>query len=982
VQTPADGHARQLQQCATCGYRGQDAVREVIHGGDGPHAVIATGLFERIEQDQKKILAFADSRQEAAYFAWYLDDTYQSVLRRNVLYRTLLAGWDREREPLSLADLADGYRRRCSIENLVDEAAAIGEQRRRAWVDVYREFLTEETRLSLAGVGLIRWSVQWPSSFEPPEILLKEPWSLARKDALVLTFLLLDHFRRDRAVELDTREETELDWSSLDLIGSHRIVRLGPPSGQSQTVISWNGRQGWRLKFLAKIITRRGYACDQALDIADTALRSIWDHLVSFSDCQSANCQLLRRVNNGRRLNPVWWRAAPIGNEEQVYRCDTCNRVEPITVHDVCTRRGCGGRLVPVDNGIMADNHYRTLYEGDLRGKMIVEEHTAQLTTERGREVQRDFQKGRINLLSCSTTFELGVDLGDLNTVFLRNVPPEPFNYAQRVGRAGRRAGSPGFAVTYCRRGPHDLYHFSDPVRLLSGRTKPPSVALHNERVAERHLAAVALSEFFRHQPERFNKVRELLQDWSSPNFAKSVGTFLSNRREWLEKDFWAVFPRQLIKRLGIDDATWIGRLAGEDSRLRLAEAEVASDFRRAEELEQRSRNASEYQQADWAKRRKTTISEEDVLSFLSRKAVIPKYGFPVDVVELDTHRTGTRQGSNVTLARDLAIAIGEFAPTGTLVAGKREWQSYGLKKVPEREWERKKYKVCHRHNLMVTWNDGESLPQLPCGDTVPERTYVIPKFGFVTSTKAPRPPVRRPTRLFTTRPYFLHAAGAERGEIHINGTSGPLATIRKAIPGQMAVLSEGRRASQFYICNGCGAGFVEPRAAHETPWNSKCTERLARVSLGHEFVTDVVQVEFHLAPPPEDVAGDYVGLGLGIATALMEGMAQVVDVPTADLNVTIGRGGLAGLPVIVLYDAVPGGAGLVAHLEDSNVFRMSLEAAQRRVGGSCECSEDTSCYGCLRSYRNQFAHTQLRRGHVKRYLVEVLKHLKDAEMR
>ena len=104
-----------------------------------------------------------------------------------------------------------------------------------------------------------------------------------------------------------------------------------------------------------------------------------------------------------------------------------------------------------------------------------------------------------------------------------------------------------------------------------------------------------------------------------------------------------------------------------------LSELEVASDFRRADELELTSRNARQYQQADWAKRRKTTIAEEDVLSFLSRKAVIPKYGFPVDVVELDTQRAGTQQGFDVTLARDLTIAIGEFAPTATLVAGKRE---------------------------------------------------------------------------------------------------------------------------------------------------------------------------------------------------------------------------------------------------------------------------------------------------------------------
>jgi hypothetical protein len=194
--------------------------------------------------------------------------------------------------------------------------------------------------------------------------------------------------------------------------------------------------------------------------------------------------------------------------------------------------------------------------------------------------------------------------------------------------------------------------------------------------------------------------------------------------------------------------------------------------------------------------------------------------------------------------------------------------------------------------------------------------------------------------------------------------------SVTKASPGLMVVLCEGRRGAGFYICGLCGAGFrTNQRPPHKTPQGQDCRGTLDNVSLGHEFVTDVLQLQFHQAPPN---GVDVVSFGLSLAYAIVEGAAEVLEVPSTDLSATITHSS-TGVPPIVLYDNVPGGAGLVARLEREDVLKDCLRAACKRVEGSCGCAANTSCYGCLRHYRNQFAHPQLARGLVHGYLESLL---------
>ncbi|MEI2625261.1 MAG: helicase-related protein [Giesbergeria sp.] len=100
----------------------------------------------------------------------------------------------------------------------------------------------------------------------------------------------------------------------------------------------------------------------------------------------------------------------------------------------------------------------------------------------------------RLPVMFCSPTMELGVDISALNTVYLRNVPPTPANYAQRSGRAGR-SGQQALVITYCAAlSPHDQWFFHHATDMVHGIVKPPTLDLANRDLVESHLHAVWLA--------------------------------------------------------------------------------------------------------------------------------------------------------------------------------------------------------------------------------------------------------------------------------------------------------------------------------------------------------------------------------------------------------------------------------------------------------------------------------------------------------
>lgn len=184
-------------------------------------------------------------------------------------------------------------------------------------------------------------------------------------------------------------------------------------------------------------------------------------------------------------------------------RCEHCGAVYsfsaeslPLWENAPCPRSACGGKLVEYkSSGI---NYYGRLYStGDL-ARINAREHTGLLERPDREQLEKDFKRSKENrsnwdpnVLSCTPTLEMGIDIGDLSTVILCSMPPAQSQFLQRVGRAGRKDGN-ALTLAIANARPHDLYFYADPLEMISGSVTPPKIFLRASAVLERQFMAFA----------------------------------------------------------------------------------------------------------------------------------------------------------------------------------------------------------------------------------------------------------------------------------------------------------------------------------------------------------------------------------------------------------------------------------------------------------------------------------------------------------
>jgi hypothetical protein len=484
-------------------------------------------------------------------------------------------------------------------------------------------------------------------------------------------------------------------------------------------------------------------------------------------------------------------------------------------------------------------------------------------------------------------------------------------------------------------------------------------------RIDRRHAHSIAVAAFFRAMKEQLRTTWRTAGDFflspepTPPDYvipARRVSHFLTPVPDTVRSSLERVLPKPVQDAIGVASDEWVSELLRllDDAGEELAQDVAAFEARR--EAASRDQN---YNLAHQCKKIINTLRSRPLIDFLASHNILPKYGFPVDTVELRTDRVRGGRDRVLELTRDLTLAINEYAPGSQVVAGGQRWTSGGVYRLPGRDLVNRYYTVCEacgHYREEVEAPD----PECPSCHTVQARAarrYVEPSYGFVASASERQGSSQAPKRSWSGATYIVDSrADVEEGTTLF--PTGRVLTWRAGARGQFVVVSEGPGRAGFLLCQWCGWGISatgkRPREHKHLLKDTPCTGPLSKVSLAHRYETDFVELRFEPLVALSASPGNF----RSAVYALLEGASTALEISRDDIDGTVHLGA-DGVPSLVLFDTTPGGAGSTLRIAENLVD--VAHAAATRVGG-CECGEETSCYGCLRAFRNERYHEELSR--------------------
>jgi hypothetical protein len=975
--------------------------------------ILAQAMINAAPEWHKKLIIFADSRQDAAFQAGWMQDHARRIRLRHMMHQ-VIAGNGSSLPLDAITDkLMERFRKdQTLIDTLLPELtgeeapATFGHNK---WVPVYkalrymvlREFSTGVRRTDcLESMGLAKVSYEGISASSNGVNEWAQTIESSPEEATEAISLILDNWRRSRYLfvandpiysRYHPKDDPFIQAGLLNLRDFHPqglLLAAGDTDKCARGLLAPRGASA------VQALVRKWARHPDRLDI-NAAVTMLWEFLTN-------DAKVLHKVTlRSQRETPladVWQVDLEkffVQSSQDKERCMTCQRITTRKApNSVCTRHNCHGTTT-------TEQPDRENYDVWLMGRpfemVTAEEHTAQVPGEVRNRIEQDFKSkhGKTNCLVATPTLEMGVNIGVLDMALMRNVPPKASNYWQRAGRAGREERM-AVVVTYCRRSNHDRYFFDDPLRLLGGTIEAPAFNLRNPLMVAKHIRSAILSELLlrsRDNGEPGNQVKEVL-DLLSPTFIRSylldeenqfretptstelLRTLLTTMKDALADRLVTLFAKYWSEEAAeLADRNAIAQVIDQTSdqldivikRLhrRLTWARTTrSDLHRKKdsgligrEEEQLLRRCDEFINSVVTRDRQTYT-----LTVLATEGFLPGYGVYEGGINASARRGFARQSGPRTfdLSRSNVVALREFVPGNRLYANRGTFYvaryHLGADETARIRTLRvdplKGYVTDHTGQTSYGQTGGVPIDALPIADLDLSHESRITEDENLRFSM----PV---TVLGRLRKHCRGGKGIKIGDqevSYLRGQGIELVNVGEA----------GRVKNQelgHWICSVCGAAkspYAVPTEVNQflKIHKERCGKDVTRLALSAHADVDVLQ--FHAIACEAD--------GFNIGEALRTAATRLFDMGPDDIQLLSVRKADDKLDLLI-YDPMPGGSGLLEQMLDQ-WHELIATAKTLLAGCSRECEK--ACYSCLKTFRNQSYHELLDRHHALE-LIETL---------
>jgi len=954
----------------------------------------------------RNLLAFSDNRQDAAFFAPYFERTAADIALRSAIRNVLKGRTSAITAPQLAQHIYNFWQRDGQQPILLNGDGCVVTDRQEALPmllgSMGAEFCTPGGRRnSVEAIGLV--SVTYDETklhmlIQKVQAFLPSSLPLDDKGIEALVHILLETMRRERA--LSRFHNVPLNDSHIwGNYNQHRSFDI--EAGDGEVMYKWlpaekqpsrHNRRTWYL------VKQLGLTREEAF----TFLRHFWNTLVA------PPISFLERHSPGFALNGELIRFRD-GDPSPLHVCDSCGLMQQHVVKAKCVAFRCEGSVSTISDEerviLSSNNHYLASYNETQHTTVRAREHTASLSTDLRENIERDFSERRVNVLSCTTTMEMGVDLGDLEAVVNLNVPPSIANYQQRTGRAGRRAQAAPFCVTVARNTNFDQAVVRNFKEYLESSPGTPFIHLDNPELFKRHQFSILLSHFlkFKIHDDKINApaLKNLFgEDFSASNLKE----FSEGLLHWLEgsqgmgalleaEELVSTLPPELQSLGAKGNYLKNAFLAA----LRELAYEISDRFVSYTVRMASAAATTDYKKASYWQRLRDEFMNQFLVDRLSKRGLIPTYSFPVHSLSLEVLSEISNNYHNkidVSLSRDASQGIAEYAPGAEVVANGRIWESAGLAHYPKAFMPERWYVACGECYHVDIGDTMEDVPAAcgNCGavDGRRRRKFIEPH-GFVTSyaQRRGRDPGSSRRRVKPADEAKLIAAPRDEffEETQLPFLSTALLTARtgddSAVRGALFIANRGTYGEGYYRCSKCNYSApkkpISPKQnaqnaksgktskfvkfVHDDPLNGqRCPSEelyVGGLDFVHRFDTDVRLFRFVNSMPDPDASEIsprryHERFARTVSEALRMAATELLALYPGEVRAIYRLYGAVGNKLeVVLFDSVPGGAGYCVKIGDTGFsFLQLVEKAKHRL--DCPATCESGCRVCLCDYGNQ----------------------------